>query len=91
MDTVQTLIHYLPSFFIGILVMACALTLVILGLVFVRKKVPHQKLKTHNDIAGAIFSTLGVTYAVLLAFVVVVWQSFDQAKKDVEKRGQLLG
>jgi hypothetical protein len=53
----------------------------ITGLLIIRKFYPHYKCKLHNDIAGFIFATLGVIYAVLLAFTVVVtWQDFDKAQ-----------
>ena len=87
----QILLYYIPSFILGFLIVSIALSMAIVGLRFVRKKVSHQKLKTHNDIAGAIFNTLGVAYAVLLAFVViVVWQNFDKAKQDVEDEANCL-
>jgi hypothetical protein len=55
----------------------------ITGLLIIRKYYPHSKCKPHNDIAGFMFSTLGVIYAVLLAFVVVItWQDFDKAQDD---------
>jgi hypothetical protein len=45
----------------------------------------------HNDVAGPIFGTLGVVYAVLLAFaVVIVWQSFDKSDLNVEKEAAFL-
>jgi hypothetical protein len=41
-------------------------------------------LKRGHGIAGPIFSTLGVVYAVLLAFaIIVVWQSFDTTQNNV--------
>jgi hypothetical protein len=53
----------------------------IAGLLIIRKLYPHYKCKLHNDIAGFIFATLGVIYAVLLAFIVVItWQDFDKAE-----------
>lgn len=37
--------------------------------------------REHNDIAAAIFSIVGVTYAVLLAFVAMLaWEGFNKAK-----------
>jgi len=51
------------------------------GLLIIRKCYPHYKCKPHNDIAGFIFATIGVIYAVLLAFTVVItWQDFDKAQ-----------
>jgi hypothetical protein len=53
----------------------------IASLLIIRKIYPHYKCKLHNDIAGFIFATIGVIYAVLLAFIVIVtWQDFDKAQ-----------
>jgi hypothetical protein len=53
----------------------------ITSLLIIRKFYPHNKCKPHNDIAGFIFATLGVIYAVLLAFIVVItWQDFDKSQ-----------
>ena len=45
------------------------------GLLFVQRLVPSRLRQEHNDVAGFIYAVLGVAYAVLLAFVViVVWE-----------------
>jgi len=65
--------------------MASAAGLSIVGTFVFHRFIPHRSLKIHNDIAGPIFNTLGVIYAVLLGFmVVVVWQDFDRVKVNVE-------
>ena len=46
----------------------------------VQRTVPYTKLAKHNDVAGFIFSMVGVIYAVVLGFVViVVWEKHDTA------------
>jgi hypothetical protein len=41
-------------------------------------------LAVNNEVAGFKFATVGVLYAVLLAFVViVVWERFNEAENDV--------
>jgi len=61
------------------------------GLALVRRLIPHHRLKLHNDVAGPIFGTLGVIYAVLLAFVVVIaWGNFDRAAQNVEREADSL-
>ncbi|MCX5707119.1 MAG: DUF4239 domain-containing protein [Candidatus Omnitrophica bacterium] len=56
------------------------------GIFIMRRSIPHKKLKIHNDIAGPLFSTVGVIYAVLVGFIVVVtWQSFDRANLDTQR------
>ncbi len=45
-----------------------------------RRFTDSQTRRTHNDIAGYIFTTVGAIYAVLLAFVtVIVWQQYNRA------------
>jgi hypothetical protein len=49
----------------------------------VRRYVKLEKLVTNNEIAGFKFATIGVLYAVLLAFaIIVVWQKFADADTD---------
>jgi hypothetical protein len=55
------------------------------GLIPVQRLVPPALRQEHNDVAGFIYSVLGVAYAVLLAFVViVVWEEYEQARHTVE-------
>jgi Na+/melibiose symporter-like transporter len=54
------------------------------GPVFVRRRVGLPHLINNNEVAGFKFATVGVLYAVLLAFaVIVVWERFDQAEAYV--------
>lgn len=42
-------------------------------------------LRRHNDVAGFLFSAVGVIYAVVLGFiVVVVWEKYDATVTNVE-------
>jgi len=73
------------------MIVAGFIALSMCGLIIVRRFVPHHKLKVHNDVAGAIFATAGVTYAVLMAFVVVIaWQSFDRSNINVEREANCI-
>jgi hypothetical protein len=48
----------------------------------IRRRVPLEKLRTNNEVAGFTFATIGVLYAVLLAFVVIiVWERFHEAER----------
>lgn len=61
-----------------IAVLACCAA----GLFLLQYTVPHRLREEHNDVAGFIFAAVGVTYAVLLAFVVVaVWNDNDSARQ----------
>jgi hypothetical protein len=55
------------------------------GFLIVHRFIPAKVRQIHNDVAGFVFATLGVTYGVLLAFVViVVWEQFNDAKLNLE-------
>jgi hypothetical protein len=52
---------------------------------FVQRRLRSEMLRRHNDVAGYLFSAVGVLYAVVLGFVdVVVWQKYDGAVSNVE-------
>lgn len=61
------------------------------GLLVVQRLVPSRLRQEHNDVAGFIYAVLGVAYAVLLAFVViVVWEDYEAAKDTVESEANEL-
>jgi hypothetical protein len=63
----------------------------VVGLVLVQRLVPPERREKHNDVAGFIYAVLGVAYAVLLAFVViVVWQDYKTAQTNVENEAHEL-
>jgi len=63
-----------------------------LGLLAVHSILPHAVRSAHNDVSGFTFATVGVTYAVLLAFVAVaVWQNFTQIDNQVQTEANLVG
>jgi len=81
MPFIQILLVHIPAWLFCLLMIVVYVTISITSLLIIRKYYPHQKCKLHNDIAGFIFATLGVIYAVLLAFIVVItWQDFDKAQ-----------
>jgi len=54
------------------------------GPILVRRRWELERLKTNNEVAGFKFATVGVLYAVLLAFaVIVVWEKFTEADDRV--------
>jgi hypothetical protein len=58
----------------------------------VRRVVPLQKLRTNNEVAGFKFAVIGVLYAVLLAFVVIiVWERFHEAERAVSSEAGAAG
>jgi hypothetical protein len=75
------LLVHIPAWLLCFIMVALYVGISIASLLIIRKFYPHNKCKLHNDIAGFIFATLGVIYAVLLAFIVVItWQDFDKAE-----------
>ena len=82
----QCLLYYIPNAPLAILLIGMFLGLTIGSLFLVRRYIPFHKLKSHNDVAGFIYATIGVIYAVLLAFMVIVsWQNFDRADRNAAK------
>jgi len=54
------------------------------GPVLIRRRITLEHLVSNNEIAGFKFATVGVMYAVLLAFaVIVVWQKYSEAETAV--------
>ncbi len=59
--------------------------LAVAGLILVQRLVPRTLRQEHNDVAGFIYAVVGVIYAVLLAFVViVVWQDLESTREAAE-------
>ena len=62
------------------------------GALLVRRWAPVEVLERHNEVAGFIYSVIGVMYAVLLGFTaIIVWERYDQAQAEVEKEANVLG
>ena len=79
----QWILINVPTWVIATVMLAIAVGTAVGGVLLVRRLVDIKKFKEHHDIAGPIFSTIGVIYAVMLAFVlVIVWQDFDRAQNN---------
>src|SRR5271156_4866049 len=73
-----------PLWLSGLLIVGVGTALSMLGPGLVRRYVTLERLTANNEIAGFKFATLGVLYAVLLAFaIIVVWEKFSDAETDV--------
>ena len=80
----QWLLVNIPTWVIATVMLSVAVGTAVGGVLLVRRIFDVGNMKRHHDIAGPIFSTIGVVYAVLLAFaIVIVWQDFDQTQNDV--------
>jgi predicted ABC-type exoprotein transport system permease subunit len=86
----QTLL-LLPSWLLFILIVGVPVGLAWVGTHFVHGRTPAPKDEKHNEVAGFIFATIGVVYAVLLAFVVIiVWEQFLSAEDAVSQEAAAL-
>ncbi len=81
------MIHFLtsqPLWFSGAIIVGLGTVLAMLGPSVVRRHVALERLTANNEIAGFKYATLGVLYAVLLGFaIIVVWQKFSDAEANV--------
>jgi Protein of unknown function (DUF4239) len=81
------MIYFLTSHSIwvsGAILVGLGTTLSMLGPFLTRRYVALERLTANNEIAGFKFATLGVLYAVFLAFaIIVVWEKFSNAEADV--------
>jgi Protein of unknown function (DUF4239) len=68
----------------GLLLVGLPTLLAMVGPTLVRRRTSLDRLSTNNEVAGFKFATIGVIYAVLLAFaVIVVWEKFSGAEATV--------
>ena len=73
-----------PLWLSAILLVGFATLAAMSGPIVVRRWVALERLRTNNEVAGFKFATVGVLYAVLLAFaVIVVWEKFAEADNGV--------
>ncbi|HEU5434483.1 MAG TPA: hypothetical protein VFU81_22615, partial [Thermomicrobiales bacterium] len=88
---VMGLLSSVPTLVLGVAMVGLAVALAIVGLMVVRRFVPLPVLQAHNDVAGFIYAVLGVIYAVLAPFVlVIVWEEFRDARTGVAQEAELL-
>ena len=75
-----------PIWIAAVVLLVPTTILAMCGPAIVRRYVPFNRLRSNNEVAGFKFATVGVIYAVLLAFaIVIVWERFNQADNDVAK------
>ena len=66
----------------GLLIVAMATVLSVVGLVLVQRLVSTERRKQHNDVAGFIYAVVGVSYAVLLGLMLIaVWEQWNAAEE----------
>ncbi|MEO8715868.1 MAG: DUF4239 domain-containing protein [Acetobacteraceae bacterium] len=74
----------LPLWASAIIVVVVPTMIAMFGPAIVRRTVGLERLATNNEVAGFKFAVLGVVYAVLMGFaVIVVWEKFHDAESAV--------
>jgi hypothetical protein len=75
-----TFLYLWPTWLILIFEMVAFVVPAVVAHALFRRLVPHRALAQHNDVTGFVLAIVGVIYAVLLAFVVIIaWESFNTA------------
>jgi uncharacterized integral membrane protein len=74
----------LPLWIAAILLVVFPTIAAMCGPVLTHRRIGFERLASNNDIAGFKFATVGVIYAVLLAFAVIIaWGKFSDAETAV--------
>lgn len=82
---------FLPEWLLMLTVVGGSAALAVGATYLVRLVVDEKEHLANNEVAGFIFSAVGVVYGVLLAFLVlVVWQTFEDAQVNVEHEANAL-
>jgi hypothetical protein len=86
------LLNNIPTFWLAIGMVLVAIGLTLLGLLIVRRTAELRRLRSQHDVAGFLIAVVGVLYAVLLAFMVVIqWQEFSGAHDDANTEATAVG
>lgn len=73
-----------PLWLAFLLVVAAPTILAVAVALLIRRGIGLERLEINNEVAGFKFAVIGVTYAVLLGFaVIVVWEKFRDAEAAV--------
>jgi hypothetical protein len=85
------LLYNVPTALLCLAIVVTAVALSLGGLVLVRRSVTLSTLESHHEVAGFILAVVGVVYAVLLAFVVIVtWEQYEEARADADREAALV-
>jgi Protein of unknown function (DUF4239) len=81
----------LPVWLSGLLLIVVVPALAVLLQLGIQRTWPRLAEGEHNDVAGFIIAVVGVIYAVLLAFVVIIiWENFSDAEGVVAQEASAL-
>lgn len=74
----------MPLWLSGVLLVVIPTALAMAMIFLIRRAAPLELLSGNNEVAGFKFAVVGVLYAVLLAFaVIVVWERFSETEGQV--------
>ena len=86
------MVYRYPIWSVGLLLVGAAVFGAALLELFARRLLPIELRQRHNDVAAAIFSIIGVTYAVLLTFVAMLaWEGFNRANAASYAEATVIG
>jgi hypothetical protein len=86
------MVYQYPIWAVGLLLVGAAVLGGVSLELCARWLLPIELRQRHNDVAAPIFSIIGVTYAVLLAFVAMLaWHGFNAAKAASYAEAALIG
>jgi hypothetical protein len=75
-----------PGLLLGLFIFASSVLVAVGGVCIIRWRVHYSILKEDHEVAGYLYSMVGVVYAVLLGFItVVVWQQHRDAQNYVQQ------
>jgi len=81
----------LPAWLLFLLMVGGSVVVAWFGTLLLRRLTTAPTDEKHNEVAGFIFATVGVLYAVLLAFtVIIVWEQYLAAESAVSQEAAAL-
>jgi hypothetical protein len=86
------LLENVPTFWLGFGMVVIGVTFALGGFFIVRRTLRHEKLVLQHDVAGFLIAVVGVIYAVLLAFMVIVqWEEYSSAETNAGAEAGAIG
>lgn len=74
-----------PALLLELLVVAAGVACFVILHAILQRRLRSEVLRRNNEVGGYLFSAVGILYAVVLGFVVVVvWQKYDVTVSNVE-------
>ncbi len=66
--------------------------MVAITVIFIRKRVAHEKLKQNNEVAGFNYAVLGAVYSMLLAFMTVaIYDEYKDGRNAIQNEATAVG